>query len=90
VISTGVELAGFICLAVAAFIWQSVPLEVVTGLVTTGVLAVFVGYALDDAAAVVSLARAARPLRARLARRKAMREVRRRESAATDPGTARG
>lgn len=75
-ISTVVELVGFACWIVAAFTWASVPLEVITGLAVTGLVAVFVGYAMDDGAAVLSLVRIRTAIGARRAARKAQRAKR--------------
>lgn len=68
--STLVELAGFAAWVVAAFVWQSVALSTVTGLLTLGAVLLLVGYSLDG----LTLKTVTAPLRvkwaARVARRK--------------------
>lgn len=81
-ISTAVEVAGLAALVASAFCWASVPLEVVTGLVSLGVVLLFVGVTLDDAhAAVIKVEeRVTAPVAAwwvaRRARRAALRDAR--------------
>lgn len=81
-LSTLVELLGFACLSAASFIWQSVRLEVVSGLVVTGLLLLLVGYATDDDAAVIAVSRMVAPLKARRARRRIRRDTRKASAAA--------
>lgn len=69
--STAAEIAGFVCLAVAAFI-----LNTVAGLITTGLLLVLVGYAIEDAAALLAVRRLVAPI----ARRRASRKQKRAEA----------
>ena len=70
-ISTLVELAGFACLTVAAFM-----VHVIAGFVTAGVCLLFIGYAVEDQAAALAVGRLAAPVRAARARRRSRRESR--------------
>ena len=79
--STAVELAGFACLSAAGFWWRSIPV----GLVVTGICLLLVGLATEDAAAALAIARVVGPVRARHARRKAERAVRRADKRKAKP-----
>lgn len=75
--STAAELAGFAALVVAA--WLAAP---IAGVVALGLALLFVGYALDDAKAALSVRKGLEPLRIRRQNRivrKADRKARRRE-----------
>ena len=71
--STAAELAGFVCLSVAGFLWRTIPV----GFVATGVCLLLVGLATEDAAAALAFGRVVGPIRARHARRKTARTLRR-------------
>lgn len=70
--STLVELGGFACLDVAAFRWT-----LIAGLVTTGFSLLLIGYATEDAAAVIAVGRMTAPLTRRRQRMKVRRAARR-------------
>ena len=71
--STAVELAGFACLCVAAFLGAGL----VVGLCVTGFVGLLIGYAVEDAAAALAVSRVLVPIKARIARLRLRRQNRR-------------
>ena len=57
-VSTLIEVAGFVCLVIAAFL-----VHVIAGFVTAGLALILVGYCTDDAAAAVAVSRIVDPVR---------------------------
>lgn len=70
--STATELAGFVCLSIAGFLWRSIPV----GFIVTGLSLLLVGLSTEDAAASVAIGRVVGPVRMRRARRKVERQAR--------------
>ena len=70
-LSTVVEIAGFAALVTAAFTWQTT-----AGVVALGICLLIIGYATEDDAAAVSVARVVDPF----IRRHQLRKIRRQES----------
>ena len=70
--STAAELAGFVLLAVAAFIWTPI-----AGLVVAGSSLLLIGYALDDDVTALSVRRMTAPVARRRASWKVSRQNRR-------------
>jgi hypothetical protein len=83
--STVVELAGFVCLVLGA--WMLAP---VAGVFVAGVSLLFIGYATSDDAAEVAVKRVIDPLIARRAARKVARASKRAAKAAVRKGSVVG
>ena len=67
-LSTVVEIAGFAALVTAAFMWQTI-----AGVVALGICLLIIGYATEDDAAAVTVARMISPVVSRHVARKARR-----------------
>ena len=76
--STLVELAGFACLTIAAFL-----VNVVAGFTVGGISLLFIGYGTDDRAAGLSVARMVEPFRTRRASRRSRRAAKKAAKAKT-------